>query len=564
MKKSGFFLHLTIAAIILITTVSSCKFPPGPTQYTEFYVSVKGSDSTGKGTKSNPWRHIQYAIDHASAQGGTTLRINLMKGIYQENLVIHKPMVILGVGTGKATTYPDDVNYPVEEVSIISRKDTSKPSILIENATSVNLQTLVVFGGGVRAVNTRFIMYNVEVTYSLGLYAVQLENVSMFYIEKSQIKTAINTRSDYGLDIMASSGDVINTYLGDLFDHTINVNSTVLGSKAPNPNSPLTIQSINIRDSSIAGSNIYYADGIRIQGPNNVKIINTKITRTHANNAAANSGTIYNPPYAGISAGGWLTEAQGHALVEIDGVTIGGFNVGIGLNPEGYNVKVQNSAISGIKYDVETKYNGYSGVSEPIIDFGGGPLGSAGKNDFAAGNPYAFYNDVPYQVDACFNQWNVAINQVDDLRIYDKLDVGTKGRVRWNCSADLILITPPTRSDLPTRNTPTPFSFKRSVRVTRDALCFVGPGESYGVISAINADLQLELLGVGAGGDYYVVTNPLYLVPCWVQTSSVEFDGNPGELSIIPIPTLTPIPAQPQNPDEQPITETPGPSRTRP
>ena len=52
MKKSGFFLHLTIAAIMLLTTIPSCTFPPKPAQYTEFYVSVKGSDSTGKGTNS--------------------------------------------------------------------------------------------------------------------------------------------------------------------------------------------------------------------------------------------------------------------------------------------------------------------------------------------------------------------------------------------------------------------------------------------------------------------------------------------------------------------------------
>ncbi|HET7145203.1 MAG TPA: hypothetical protein VFI68_14385, partial [Anaerolineales bacterium] len=87
-----------------------------------------------------------------------------------------------------------------------------------------------------------------------------------------------------------------------------------------------------------------------------------------------------------------------------------------------------------------------------------------------------------------------------------------------------------------------------------------GPGESYGVVSTINKDQQVELIGMGQGGDYYVITNPRYLVPCWVQTSSVKFDGAAGELRIIPIPTLTPIPDQPNNQNEQPdITGTPKP-----
>lgn len=546
MRNPRLFLRLFITAIILLTTVTSCNFPPKPAQFTEFYVSVKGSDTTGNGTKSKPWRHIQYAIDKASAKGGTTLRINVMKGIYEEELVIHKPLLIKGAGIGKATTWANDPLYPQEEVSIITvAKFDDNPNVFIENATSVNLQDLVIQFGGIRAVNTRFIMYNVEIPDSRGLFAVQIESCSMFYIEKSQIRTLGKTRSDYAVDIMASSGDIINTYMGDQFDHTINISTSVLGAKAPNPNTPLTIQSVNIRDSTIAGAKIYYADGVRIQGPANIKIVNTKITRTHTDAAAANTGTIYNPPYAGISAGGWLTEAQGSALIEIDGVTISGFDVGIGLNPEGFNVRVQNSVIAGIKYNVETKYNGYTNVSEPVIDFGGGPLGSAGKNDFAVQSPYAFYNNVPYDTYACFNEWNVPVNQVDTTRIYDELDVPSKGRVRWTCSADIILITPsrkPTQTALTqSRPTFTPTSPGRTVTVISDDLCYEGPGDKYAVVSAIMKNQAVELIGLGEGGEYFVVVNPVYKDPCWIKIRSVEFGGDPGLLPLIPLPTSMPV-----------------------
>lgn len=554
MKNLSFSLRLTIAAIILLTMVSSCTFPPKPVQYTEFYVSVKGSDTTGNGTKSNPWRHIQYAIDKASAKSGTTLRINVLKGIYEEELVIHKPLLIKGAGVGKATTWVNDPLYPQEEVSIITvTKFDKNPNVFIENATSVNLQNLVIQFGGVRAVNTRFIMYNVEIPDSRGLFAVQIENCSLFYIEKTQIRTYLNTRSDYGIDIMSSDGDILETYIGNNFDHAININPFVLGDKPASPFLALKMKFVKIRDSEIAGARISYADGIRITGPTNVQITNTKITRTHPDNQSG-AKEQYNRPHAGISIGGWLTEAQGHALIEIDGVTISGFDTAIGVAAEGFDVKVQNSSISSVTHGGETFYTAYTNVSEPIVDFGGGPLGSIGKNNFANTNPYAFYNDAPYDVYACFNKWNVSVTEIDPMRIFDKLDVATKGRVRWNCSTDLILITPsrvPTSTaDRQSRATFTPTLSGQVVRVTKDAICFVGPGESYGVVSTITKDQQVQLLGMGQGGDYYVITNPRYLVPCWVQTSSIKFDGTPGELRTIPIPTITPIP--PNQPEELP------------
>lgn len=539
-----------VATVVLIAAILSCNIPPTAPPKSEFYVSVKGSDALGDGSKSKPWRHIQYAIDNAKPKSGTVLRIILLKGIYEENLVIHRPLEMVGMGIGKATTYPNDVNYPVEEVSIISRKDTNQPSILIENATSVNLQTLVVFGGGVRAVNTRFIMYNVEVTNSLGAYAVQIENCPMFYIEKSQIKTANKTRSDLGIEIRASSGDILNTYLGDLFDHTINIRLSDSGPLTyEDLNQPADIQYITIRDSIIEGSSIYYADGIRIQSAANVKIVNTKITRSHPDAKAANTGTPHNPPYAGIEVAGWITEAQGHALVEIEGVTISGFNIGIGMNPEGFDVKAQNNIISGIEYDVETAYTGYTSASPPVIDFGGGPLGSVGENNFAVQSPYAFYNNVPYETYACYNEWNVPVTNVDDARIFDKLDLPSKGRVNWLCAQSSIFQPTPTITRRPTMST------TERVRITRDTLCYEGPGKNYPVVSSVLQNQTANLIGIGFGNTYYVIENPIFVVPCWVEATSVEYDGDLGTLRIIAAPSTSTPTKAPDRPE--PSTATP-------
>jgi hypothetical protein len=437
------------AAIVLIVAILGCALQPSTTPpATDFYVSVKGSDSTGDGSQATPWRHIQYAVDNAKPAAGTTLTIHLLKGIYEENLVIKRGLTIIGAGVGVASTYPNDPLTPLQDVSMIVRDLNSEgPGILIQDASAVNLQNLDVLFGGLRAVNTRFTLYNVEVQRSRGLYGVQIEDCFVFYLEKVKITTELNVASDYGLDVIASDGDVLNSSLGDDFDHVVNLSPVGPNDKI-DPYSPYQAHSVTIRDSEIAGSKIYYADGVRILGAMNVRISNTKITRTHPDNEPASTGAPHNPPYAGVEISGYLTKAniegKGVPTVELDGVTTSGFDVGIGMAVETINVVVKNSSLSAVTHDVETAYVGYSNTIYPHVDFGGGSLssgvgvpvpsnGSVGNNSFAASSPYAFYHDAPYGVTACHNNWGVATNAIDPQRIYDHLDNPSSGRVTWTC-----------------------------------------------------------------------------------------------------------------------------------
>jgi hypothetical protein len=425
-----------VAATFVVVTGLGCSLGSKSLPTADVYVSVKGSDSSGDGSPAKPWRHIQYAIDNATQPAGTALTIHLVKGIYEENLVVHRPLQIIGAGVGVPSVNADDPLTPIQEISLIHRQNPGGgPGILIENATSVKLQDLVAFGGGVRAVNTRFIMVNVEVQQSTGLYGVQIEDCFIFYIEKSKIMTG-TLRSDYGVDIIDSDGTILETYLGDLFDHVINISPIGAGEKI-DPYKPFQAEYVSIRDSTIAGSNIFYADGIRIQGATNARISNTKITRTHPDNEPAASGTTHNPPYAAIDIGGYLTKAniEGRPAtkVELDGVTTGGFDVGVGMSVESINVMVANSTLSALGKDVTTSYVGYTDTVFPRVDFGGGDLSGAGGNTFSTGNVYAFFHDAPYDVSACNNQWGVSPSQVDATRIRDKLDVAGVGRVNWDC-----------------------------------------------------------------------------------------------------------------------------------
>ena len=136
----------------------------------------------------------------------------------------------------------------------------------------------------------------------------------------------------------------------------------------------------------MTGSPIWYADGIRIQGASNVTVRNTTIVRPPGSELAS-AGPIHNPPYAGIEV---ASSSNGNSLVHVDGCTVRGFDVGIGVNLMHNQLRVQNNTIAqNTSADVRTMWAGTSPAVYPIVDLGGGTLGSVGNNDFGNGPEYA-------------------------------------------------------------------------------------------------------------------------------------------------------------------------------
>ncbi len=69
------------------------------------------------------------------------------------------------------------------------------------------------------------------------------------------------------------------------------------------------------------------------------------------------------------------------------------------------------------------------------------------------------------------------------------------------------------------------------------ALCWNGPGPGYDVISSLEANTTVEVLGLGVDGNYIVITNPRYNRPCWVKETDIELnDLNVAEMLIFRIP----------------------------
>ena len=91
--------------------------------------------------------------------------------------------------------------------------------------------------------------------------------------------------------------------------------------------------------------------------------------------------------------------------------------------------------------------------------------------------------------------------------------------------------------------TPTP----QSPQVITSALCWVGPGTKYVVVSSLNSGQTVEVIGRGSIDGWFIINNPRYHDPCWVQASALKLDASfdINALKIFnppPLPTNTPKP----------------------
>jgi hypothetical protein len=94
--------------------------------------------------------------------------------------------------------------------------------------------------------------------------------------------------------------------------------------------------------------------------------------------------------------------------------------------------------------------------------------------------------------------------------------------------------------------------------VIRDALCWVGPGNAYEVVSSVKTGTQVQLLGRGSLAGWYIINNPIYHDPCWLQAANLQID--PGyDLSGLPIINPPPSPTPTDTPT---ATNTPVPTDT--
>lgn len=101
----------------------------------------------------------------------------------------------------------------------------------------------------------------------------------------------------------------------------------------------------------------------------------------------------------------------------------------------------------------------------------------------------------------------------------------------------------------------TPFPTPQDPLVLKDALCWLGPGPVYEVSSSVKTGIRVKLLGRGSVGAWWIIDNPRYHEPCWLQADVLQFDAGYDltNLKVFnPPPTPTPIPT-----DTPTVTPTP-------
>jgi hypothetical protein len=69
--------------------------------------------------------------------------------------------------------------------------------------------------------------------------------------------------------------------------------------------------------------------------------------------------------------------------------------------------------------------------------------------------------------------------------------------------------------------------------------CWFGPGPTYTLESNISKGRRVEVLGLGSVPGWYIIRNPYFHKPCWMQAANLQFD--PGANSSI-FPVMTPGP----------------------
>jgi hypothetical protein len=93
----------------------------------------------------------------------------------------------------------------------------------------------------------------------------------------------------------------------------------------------------------------------------------------------------------------------------------------------------------------------------------------------------------------------------------------------------------PSPTDAPTV-TPTSSEPPRRPMTLSFAGCWFGPGPSYTLESNIDKGKGVELLGTGSVPGWYIVRNPYFHRPCWIQATDLKiFEGT--DLSKYPVMT---------------------------
>jgi hypothetical protein len=382
------------------TEIGACGAPPAAARR---YVSHRGDDRLGDGSIERPWRTLLWAIDPASTPfGASGLEVRVASGVYEGALAIERAMAIV------ADDFDGSSVEQGTEVVVRSAVD-GEWVVTIDSGVHVTLRGITVHGRGARNPGIRVsgsgvAIHDVTVLTPRG-HGIAIAESPCFEIVDATVTTGgFVLYADVAVDIDDSRGRIAGLEAGDRFDHVV----SIAGNRS----------SVAITGSTLTGSPVHYADGIRVQAAADVTIIGNTIVRPAG--ADADDGVVHNPPYAGIEV---ATAGAEGKTVRIAGNTVRGFDVGIGINMIGNQLVVErNLLVDNVSSQVATMWQG---GDAPTVDLGGGAA-SDGDN-VLEGGAAAFLHQAPYDVMAGGNDWGGPAA----VRIVDGRDDPDAGLVVW-------------------------------------------------------------------------------------------------------------------------------------
>jgi hypothetical protein len=99
---------------------------------------------------------------------------------------------------------------------------------------------------------------------------------------------------------------------------------------------------------------------------------------------------------------------------------------------------------------------------------------------------------------------------------------------------------PATSTPIPTETMtlePTKDASIKIITVVVHAPCWFGPGEKYGLESYINVPKKVLLLGIGSVPGWYIIKNPYFNAPCWVEAANVQVNS---AMDLTQFPVMSP------------------------
>jgi|GEM_PF-1860715 len=407
----------------------------------DYYVDAEnGSDATGDGSAGNPWKTINYAFSRVTAYDGDGVdTLHLSGQFYEEGTATAQSdddgITITGGTFGYVEDYRDDVRLTLD---VTAADDVN----ITENEFH---DVSVILGNGSNIVDNDSISEQYH-GYSAGIYSTDKDNVTIY--GNSIVTGGLNEGGALGINVSGGSGHTIkNNSAGHLYIDVIDVSSGTIGHNSGASSLPdQCCADITCENSAVGllnndcvlaisgveapyiSDNYLYGLEVDFSGSGTVDVVNNEIYGTHFSDDVF---VLSFGPNGNCLFGGNIFICYGLDAVYLN-LMSGGFVVEDCYCEEG----------SGIPMFIR--------VQGGTADFGGGPLGSSGNNDFSEvysfGEPEepedAFiWDNTGNDIYALNNTWDSDIcDQMDghyydtyDIEeFYDKWEDASKGFVIWS------------------------------------------------------------------------------------------------------------------------------------